>query len=196
MKLRRDRNGTLAGFAEALPSIADSLTRRVAGSPCGFTFANVARGCRRLLLGTTLLGGVSRFLLRLNANFTCIKGRCHLRVKRGRGFVSLLFCGLGLSYCIIVRIGVNRFSFRSTKRLDKCIMTYGRVLHGRNHSGPAVKLLVYHRGSSLLTRCTLRNDDRPLKVSRCRLSGLCPRGIRKAVPAVRRVRGGLSKRGR
>lgn len=178
----------VAGFRTHLPTSRDRLTLRAVGSPCLFSFVPLGRGVLRQSVRRTLIGSIAGLLLRLNANFTFLNGRCRLGINNSSFCVSLLFCGLDLHYCIIVRLGANRFGPRCTKRLGFCLSTMSKLLGGRR-SRPSVNLLLYGDGGSLITRCSLGSVDGPVKIDTCHVADYLPRRFRGRLPSIRSLRG-------
>lgn len=178
---------TVAGFRQTLPTPRSSLTRRLVGSPCGFSFLALRGRTRRHSLRQNLMSRVHSFLLRLNVKFTFLNDRCPLIMDNGRCQLSLLFCRIELRYCIILSLGVKRFRPRRSNRVDFCITTISGLVHARR-STPAVNVVLYQDGSGAVMRCTLRKDRRPVNISAFRARKRLPPSVRDDLPAMRRFR--------
>lgn len=177
----------MGGFAAALPTPRDSLTGCLLGSPCVFSLTKTGRGTSRESVRRRLIGRIAHCLLRVNGNFTFITQRGRFRIKGDSFFTSLVLCSVPLRTCVIMRLGTAPFGPRCTKRLGFCVGIISSGLEKRG-SGGAVKLLLYGKGSRIITRCTLANCSRPVNVDSCRLDGTVPRGLGSTLPDIRRIR--------
>lgn len=128
---------------------------------------------------------VSRFLLRVKRNFTCVKQRCLLEMNGGRCELSLLFCRAGLGTCVVVRLGTGRFRPRFVNGLGFCMSTVGRLMHS-SRSHPAVNVLLYGKGSSCRIRFSLQSVGGPVKIDAC-ACGRLPRRVQRTLPNLRRL---------
>lgn len=93
------------------------------GGPLALRFLKLGPSatCSRSGLRGTVVGGVRRFLLRLNGKFLFRTERGEFAFSRRRFFISLIFCGHLLRYCMLVSLGVNGLARRSLKRVRVCI---------------------------------------------------------------------------
>ena len=179
---RRVLAGKVDNFDRTLPAPESELARQALKDPYIFDFITARQGAVEHEVEERMMENLTGLLLELGTGFAFMGRRYHL-VAGGQDFyIDLLFYNVKLRSYIVVELKNAPFKPEVVGKLNFYLSAVDDLLCSE-HDNPSIGLLLCKTKDNVVAEYSLRDVEKPIGVSECRLADVLPEGFADLLPS-------------
>ena len=174
--------GKVDNFERTLPAPESELAQQALKDPYIFDFITARQGAVEHEVEERMMENLTGLLLELGTGFAFMGRRHHLVVGGQDFYIDLLFYNVKLRSCIVVELKNAPFKPEFVGKLNFYLSAVDDLLLSE-HDNPSIGLLLCKTKDNVVAEYSLRDVEKPIGVSECRLADVLPEGFADLLPS-------------
>ena len=174
--------GKVDNFERTLPAPESELAQQALKDPYIFDFITARQGAVEHEVEERMMENLTGLLLELGTGFAFMGRRHHLVVGGQDFYIDLLFYNVKLRSCIVVELKNAPFKPEFVGKLNFYLSAVDDLLCSE-HDNPSIGLLLCKTKDNVVAEYSLRDVEKPIGVSECRLADVLPEGFADLLPS-------------
>ena len=174
--------GKVDNFERTLPAPESELAQQALKDPYIFDFITARQGAVEHEVEERMMENLTGLLLELGTGFAFMGRRHHLVVGGQDFYIDLLFYNVKLRSYIVVELKNAPFKPEFVGKLNFYLSAVDDLLCSE-HDNPSIGLLLCKTKDNVVAEYSLRDVEKPIGVSECRLADVLPEGFADLLPS-------------
>jgi len=173
----------VSNFEKALPSPQSELAKETMKDPYLFDFVEASEAKVESEIETELVNNITKFLLELGRGFAFVGNQYHMEVGGQDFYLDLLFYHLNLRCFIVIELKTTAFKPEYAGKLNFYLSAVDDMLKHKTDN-TSIGLLLCKEKNNIIAEYALKEINRPIGVSECKLIEKLPSELENALPSV------------
>ena len=173
-------------FDKTLPIPQSDLARQVLKDPYIFDFLSIADDVIERELEKKLLSHIQEFLLELGVGFAFVGRQYRLSVGNEDFYIDLLFYHLRLRCYVVVELKTVDFKPEFAGKMSFYLSAVDDLLRHKDDKN-TIGLILCKTSNKTIIEYALRDNKKPIGVSKYQLSKLLPADLKDNLPSVKEL---------
>jgi predicted nuclease of restriction endonuclease-like (RecB) superfamily len=191
--LYRRQGKAITNFKNTLPPPQSDLAQQVIKDPYNFDFLTLTEEAMERDVEKGIVQHIRQFLLELGVGFAFVGNQYHLEVGNQDFYIDLLFYHLRLRCFVVIEIKWTDFKPEYTGKMNFYLSAVDDVLR-QPGDRPSIGIILCKAKNKVIAEYALRDTQKPIGVSTCRITGALPERFKKSLPSVKTIAAELKRR--
>lgn len=181
--MRQVVNKKISNFQNRLEESQSELMLETMKDPYVFDFLDLQENIKEKNLETALMNNITKILLEFGKGFAFIGNQYHLEIAGEDFFIDLLFYNIRLKCYVVIELKIGELKPEYAGQLSFYLTVVDEILKIESDK-PTIGLLLCRHKNNIIAEYTLRDMEKPMKVSEYCVNNYLPQDLKDDLPSL------------